>query len=69
MNLKPLPPVNTTIVFINHAVDFANVLRSHDLALHLYNVVGLVKLAVTFQTGLVVPNGVPLTVLLDVSWD
>ena len=59
MNLEPLTPENTTIVLIDHAVGFANILRSHDLALHLNNVVGLAKMAVTFNTGLVVTNGEP----------
>ena len=59
MDLEPLTPENTTIILIDHAVGFANILRSHDLALHLNNVVGLAKLAVTFNTGLVVTNGEP----------
>jgi nicotinamidase-related amidase len=57
MNLEPLTPDNTTVVLIDHAVGFANVLCSHDLALHLNNVVGLAKMAVSFKTGLVVTNG------------
>jgi nicotinamidase-related amidase len=59
MNLEPLTPENTTIILIDHAVGFANILRSHDLPSHLNNVVGLAKLAVTFGTGLVVTNGEP----------
>jgi hypothetical protein len=57
MNLEPLTPENTTVVLIDHAVGFANILRSHDLALHINNVVGLATLATTFGTGLVVTNG------------
>jgi nicotinamidase-related amidase len=59
MNLDPLTPEDTTIVLIDYAVGFANILRSHDLALHVNNVVGLAKLAVTFNTGFVVTNGEP----------
>lgn len=57
MNLEPLTPQNTTVVLIDHAVGFANILRSHDLALHINNVVGLATMAVSFGTGLVVTNG------------
>jgi nicotinamidase-related amidase len=57
VNLEPLTPENTTVILIDHAVGFANILRSHDLALHLNNVVGLATLATTFGTGLVVTNG------------
>jgi nicotinamidase-related amidase len=59
MNLEPLTPQNTTVILIDHAVGFANVLRSHDTAQHIDNVVGLAKTAVRFQTGLVVTNGLP----------
>ncbi|MFC5500882.1 isochorismatase family protein [Lysinimonas soli] len=59
LNLEPLTPDDTTIIMIDHAVGFANILRSHDLPLHLNNVVGLAKVAVTFGTGLVVTNGEP----------
>ena len=59
MNLEPLTPADSTVVLIDHAVGFANVLSSHDLPQHVNNVVGLAKLAVTFRTGLVVTNGLP----------
>ncbi|WP_214411291.1 isochorismatase family protein [Sphaerisporangium fuscum] len=59
MNLEPLTPANTTIVLIDFAVGFANVLRSHDLPTHIGNVVGLAKTATWFETGLVVTNGLP----------
>jgi nicotinamidase-related amidase len=57
MNLEPLTPENSTVILIDYAVGFANVLGSHDLALHINNVVGLAKLATSFDTGLVVTNG------------
>ncbi|MFI6099902.1 isochorismatase family protein [Lentzea sp. NPDC051213] len=59
MNVEPLTPANTTVVLVDHAVGFANVLRSHDLSTHLNNVLGLAKTAVGFQSGLVVTNGLP----------
>ena len=59
MRLEPLTPDNTTVVLIDHAVGFANVLRSHDTAEHIGNVVGLAKTAVRYGTGLVVTNGLP----------
>jgi hypothetical protein len=55
MLLEPLTPQNTTII----AVGFANLLRSHDLADHVNNVVGLAKTATFFRSGLVVTNGLP----------
>jgi len=54
---EPLTPEDTTIVLIDHAVGFANLLRSHDLGTHINNVVGLAKTAMLFGTGLVVTNG------------
>jgi len=59
MSLEPLTPQDTTIVLVDHAVGFANVLRSHDTAQHINNVVGLAKTAVWYQSGLVVTNGLP----------
>ncbi|TMR96636.1 isochorismatase family protein [Nonomuraea basaltis] len=59
MTLEPLTPQNTTIVLVDHAVGFANVLRSHDAAQHVNNVVGLAKTAVWYESGLVVTNGLP----------
>ncbi|MFI1016396.1 isochorismatase family protein [Streptomyces sp. NPDC020965] len=56
---EPLTPQNTTIILVDYAVGFANLLRSHDLAEHLNNVVGLAKTAKLFQSGLVVTNGLP----------
>ncbi|GGP44836.1 isochorismatase family protein [Saccharothrix coeruleofusca] len=60
MSLEPLTPQNTTVVLVDHAVGFANVLRSHDTAAHINNVVGLAKTAKLFDTGLVVTNGLPI---------
>ncbi|MGB3373966.1 MAG: hypothetical protein WBA87_02345, partial [Microbacterium sp.] len=54
---EPLTPENTTIVLVDHAVGFANLLRSHDLDTHINNVVGLAKTATLFGSGLVVTNG------------
>ncbi|MEU4562201.1 isochorismatase family protein [Actinoplanes sp. NPDC023936] len=59
MNLEPLTPQNTTVVLVDHAVGFGNVLRSHDLATHINNVVGLAKTALWYDSGLVVTNGLP----------
>ncbi|MGW3943693.1 isochorismatase family protein [Streptomyces phaeochromogenes] len=59
MNLEPLTPENTTIVLVDHAVGFANVLRSHDTAEHINNVAGLAKTALWYGSGLVVTNGRP----------
>jgi len=59
MPLEPLTPQNTTIILVDLAVGFANLLRSHDLADHVNNVVGLAKTATFFQSGLVVTNGLP----------
>ncbi|RSS70282.1 isochorismatase family protein [Streptomyces sp. WAC06614] len=54
-----MTPDNTTVVLVDHAVGFANVLRSHDTAQHINNVVGLAKTALWYGTGLVVTNGLP----------
>ncbi len=43
---EPLTPEDTTIVMIDYAVDFANLLRSHDLGTPINNVVGLAERAV-----------------------
>jgi hypothetical protein len=59
MPLEPLTPQNTTIIAVDFAVGFANLLRSHDLAGHVNNVVGLAKTATFFRSGLVVTNGLP----------
>jgi nicotinamidase-related amidase len=54
-----LTPENTTIVLIDHAVGFANILGSTEVASHVNNVVGLAKTAKLFESGLVVTNGMP----------
>lgn len=59
MTIDPLTPEDTTIVLVDHAVGFANVLRSHDVGQHIGNVVGLAKTALLYGTGLVVTNGLP----------
>ncbi len=56
---EPLTPENTTVVLVDHAVGFANLLRSHDLDDHINAVVGLARTAVLFGSGLVVTNGLP----------
>jgi nicotinamidase-related amidase len=56
---EPLTPANTTIVLVDYAIGFANVLRSHDLAQHLNNVIGFAKTAKLYESGLVVTNGLP----------
>lgn len=56
---EPLTPENTTIVLVDHAVGFLNVLRSHDAAAHVNNVVGLARTALWYGSGLVVTNGLP----------
>jgi nicotinamidase-related amidase len=54
-----LTPENTTIVMIDFAVGFANLLGSTELGKHLNNVAGLAKTAKLFGSGLVVTNGLP----------
>ncbi len=43
-----LTPENTTIVLIDHAVGFANLLGSTDIGSHVNNVVGLATTAKLF---------------------
>jgi nicotinamidase-related amidase len=57
MNLEPLSPDNSTVVLVDYAVGFANLLRTHDLREHLNNAVGLAKTAKLYGAGLVVTNG------------
>jgi|SRR5882757_418468 len=57
MNLTPLSPDNTTVVLVDLAVGFANILRSHNLAEHISNATGLTKTAKLYGSGLVVTNG------------
>jgi nicotinamidase-related amidase len=57
--LEPLTPANTTIILVDYAVGFANILGSHDVAAHLNNAAGLARTAVSFGSGLVVTNGLP----------
>ncbi|MCB5179247.1 isochorismatase family protein [Streptomyces antimicrobicus] len=57
MTPEPLTPANTTVVLVDYAVGFANLLGSHDLTSHLHNVTGLAKAAKWYGTGLVVTNG------------
>ncbi|MFD9053662.1 isochorismatase family protein [Streptomyces zaomyceticus] len=59
MTPEPLSPSNTTVVLVDHAIGFANLLRSHTLADHINNVVGLAKTALWYDSGLVVTNGLP----------
>ncbi|WP_367125378.1 isochorismatase family protein [Streptomyces phytohabitans] len=54
---EPLTPADTTVVLVDYAVGFANLLGSHDLAQHVNNVVGLAKTAKWYGSGLVVTNG------------
>jgi nicotinamidase-related amidase len=57
MNLAPLSPDNSTVVLVDYAVGFANLLRSHDLRDHIANVVGLATTAKLYRAPLVVTNG------------
>jgi nicotinamidase-related amidase len=57
MTPEPLTPANTTVVLVDYAVGFANLLRSHNLTEHINNVVGLAKTAKWYGSGLVVTNG------------
>jgi nicotinamidase-related amidase len=54
---EPLTPADTTVVLVDYAVGFANLLRSHNLTDHINNVVGLAKTAKWYESGLVVTNG------------
>lgn len=74
MNLDSLTPEDTTVVLVDYAVGFANVLRSRDLGEHINNVVGLAKTAKLYGSGLVVTNGADSTSLgawregYEVTW-
>ncbi|WP_290052172.1 isochorismatase family protein [Amycolatopsis solani] len=57
MNIEPLTPDDSTVVLVDYAVGFANVLRSHDLGEHINNVVGLARTARSYGAELVVTNG------------
>ncbi|MGC9501772.1 isochorismatase family protein [Streptomyces sp. WG7] len=57
MTPEPLTPANTTVVLVDYAVGFANLLRSHNLTEHINNVVGLAKTAKWYGSGLVVTKG------------
>lgn len=57
MNLAPLSPDNSTVVLVDYAVGFANLLRTHDLHDHITNVVGLATTAKLYGAPLVVTNG------------
>ena len=57
VNLEPLSPDDTTVVLVDLAVGFANILRSHDLREHINNVTGLATTAKLYGAGLVVTNG------------
>ncbi|GKQ40667.1 isochorismatase family protein [Streptomyces sp. A012304] len=59
MTPEPLSPANTTIVLVDYAVGFANLLGSHDLASHIRSATGLAKTAKWYESGLVVTNGLP----------
>lgn len=56
---EPLTPANTTVVLVDYAVGFANLLGTHDLPAHLNAVTGLAKTAEWYGSGLVVTNGQP----------
>lgn len=55
---EPFTPEDTTIVLLDYGIGFANLLRSHDLALHLNNALGLASTALLMNSGLVVTGGV-----------
>lgn len=57
MSLEPFTPDNTTVVLVDHAVGFATLLRTQDIATHLNNVVGLARTALLYGAGLVVTTG------------
>ncbi|MBQ0826654.1 isochorismatase family protein [Streptomyces tagetis] len=57
MTPEPLTPADTTVVLVDYAVGFANLIGSHDLAHHINNAVGLAKTAKWYESGLVVTNG------------
>lgn len=57
MPSSALTTENSAVVMIDHAVGFGNLFRSHDLALHLNNTVGLAKTAGVFGIPLVLTNG------------
>jgi len=49
--------LNTTIIMIDFAVGFANVIRSHNLTVFQSNVLLLAKTALAYKSGFVVTNG------------
>lgn len=53
----PLSPDNTTVVLVDYAIGFANLVGSHDLKEHINNVLGLAKTAQWYESGFVVTNG------------
>ena len=56
---EPLNPENTTIVLIDFAIGFGNVIRSHLLGLNVNNALTLADTALTYRSGLDVTNGTP----------
>ncbi len=57
MPTSDLTPTNSAIVMIDHAIGWANLFRSHDVAAHVNNTVALAKTAITFDMPLILTNG------------
>lgn len=56
---EALTPENTTIVMIDYAIGFANIVRSQELTHFLNNVLMLARTALDYESGFVVTNGPP----------
>ncbi len=57
MFTEALSPENTTVIMIDYAIGFANLIRSHDITLHQNNALLLARTALDYKSGLVVTNG------------
>jgi len=57
MSIEALTPENTTIIMIDYAIGFANLIRSHDIMIHQNNALLLARTALDYKSGLVVTNG------------
>lgn len=57
MNLERFTPENTTVVMLDHSIGFINLFRSHTIEANLKGTAALAKVALGFNTGLVVNVG------------
>ena len=57
MYTESLTPQNTTIILLDFATGFGNIVRSHTLAVNKNNVLLLAQTALSYESGFVVTNG------------